>query len=268
MPDGLRGRIDGVRIGGSPIVGLQQASERNEEAEICCQNWRKPDCGIATQEYELLAANTTESELAEARLWDCNQVKPALLHRVLRVRIGGSPIVGLQPMGGIGIISRCNVRIGGSPIVGLQLLMMGQVVRLLESQNWRKPDCGIATLHLLKHLAHIHCQNWRKPDCGIATGERNERVSRGRGVRIGGSPIVGLQPLCPLPGPRPRRRSELAEARLWDCNLCRVRLPLLGERVRIGGSPIVGLQLCRLLLAHCCRLEVRIGGSPIVGLQH
>ena len=135
-----------VRIGGSPIVGLQPGrgtSEypEGEESELAearlwdCnryvlyldpgrgggQNWRKPDCGIATfAEYDYLfwvsASELAEarlwdcnfvgffwrivagwkSELAEARLWDCN-IDVLLRHfRKDKVRIGGSPIVGLH----------------------------------------------------------------------------------------------------------------------------------------------------------------------------
>ena len=37
-------------------------------------------------------------------------------------------------------------------------------------------------------------------------------------VRIGGSPIVGLQLLQLIPYDELLATSELAEARLWDCN--------------------------------------------------
>ena len=114
---------------------------------LVSQNWRKPDCGIATSRP---ASTGSVPEL---------------------VRIGGSPIVGLQPkwFAPLWEFPIC-VRIGGSPIVGLQPSARPMARTRRRGQNWRKPDCGIATvssLALPEQLAPR--QNWRKPDCGIAT---------------------------------------------------------------------------------------------------
>ena len=184
------------------------------------QNWRKPDCGIATYRIRY------------------HQVPYSV------VRIGGSPIVGLQPHRNAARRSTDGVRIGGSPIVGLQHERCKAhcngtcMSELAEARLW---DCNTAygrpldygrfvriggslivglqpKLYSVEHLTHPQSQNWRKPDCGIATLLFHHYNSFTIFVRIGGSPIVGLQLLCAQAKPSLRASSELAEARLWDCN--------------------------------------------------
>ncbi len=210
-----------VRIGGSPIVGLQQLK-------------------ILSKNCTILA-----SELAEARLWDCNEYRNGSRWIEYRVRIGGSPIVGLQ-------------RKKRTQIQGNRSL----------SQNWRKPDCGIATSCLYSSI-RMSCSVRIGGSPIVGLQHQATITNTGllhRGVRIGGSPIVGLQPAKWISGLSFTIESELAEARLWDCNMSKATAIIAPTIVRIGGSPIVGLQQTVSPETHE-RSHVRIGGSPIVGLQ-